>query len=192
MTDQTGNGSNYDQALEEIKKSMDEAITRTEDAMEDAMEKAGIDASAAAHVAEEYRLKVFEYMRANVNAALDYASGLAGMKSPLDLASTAREAGAPMPSAELSAASEAIEAYRQRMFQFMKENINAAMDYAEGLAAVRSPSEFIELSTSHARKQFEAVTAQTTELGMLAQRLAVSNSDAFGGISKMFGQQPRT
>lgn len=192
MTDQTGNGSNYDQALEEIKKSMDEAITRTEDAMEDAMEKAGIDASAAAQVAEEYRLKVFEYMRANVNAALDYASGLAGMKSPLDLASTAREAGAPMPSAELSAASEAIEAYRQRMFQFMKENINAAMDYAEGLAAVRSPSEFIELSTSHARKQFEAVTAQTTELGMLAQRLAVSNSDAFGGISKMFGQQPRT
>jgi hypothetical protein len=30
--------------------------------------------------------------------------------------------------------------------------------------AVKSPSEFIELSTAHAPKQFEAMTAQTKEL----------------------------
>jgi hypothetical protein len=36
---------------------------------------------------------------------------------------------------------------------------------------VKSPSEFIELSTAHARKQFEAMTAQTKELTELAQKV---------------------
>ena len=36
---------------------------------------------------------------------------------------------------------------------------------------MKSPSEFIELSTAHARKQFEAMTAQTKELTELAQKV---------------------
>ena len=36
---------------------------------------------------------------------------------------------------------------------------------------MKSPSEFIEPSTAHARKQFEAMTAQTKELTELAQKV---------------------
>ena len=36
---------------------------------------------------------------------------------------------------------------------------------------MKSPSEFIELSTAHARKQFEAMTAQAKELTGLAQKV---------------------
>jgi hypothetical protein len=36
---------------------------------------------------------------------------------------------------------------------------------------MKSPSEFVELSTAHARKQFEAMTAQTKELTELAQKV---------------------
>jgi hypothetical protein len=46
-----------------------------------------------------------------------------------------------------------------------------AFDYAYNLLAMKSPSEFVELSTAHARKQFEAMTAQTKELTELAQKV---------------------
>ena len=36
---------------------------------------------------------------------------------------------------------------------------------------MKSLSEFVELSTAHARKQFEAMTAQTKELTELAQKV---------------------
>ncbi|RAI41245.1 hypothetical protein CH341_22145 [Rhodoplanes roseus] len=126
-------------------------------------------------------------MRGNVNAALDYAANLATLKSPADLAGLVpRDApGAPNPQ-DLSAAALAAEEYRQRMFAFMKANLNSALDYAQQLSSVKTPSELVELSTSHARKQFETVTAQSTELGMLAQRFTAWNTDAFSGLSKLF------
>ena len=36
---------------------------------------------------------------------------------------------------------------------------------------MKSPTEFVELSTKHARKQFEAMTAQTRELAELAVKV---------------------
>ena len=125
------------------------------------------DVSAAAKAAEDYRSKVFEYMRVNVNAALDYANSLAGVKSPADIIGLGSgHAGKPAEPAvasdpDVSAAAKAAEEYRAQVFEFMKANMNATLEYALRLASVKSPSEFIELSTSHARKQFETVTAQT-------------------------------
>ncbi|MDC7790028.1 phasin family protein [Rhodoplanes sp. TEM] len=187
MHDQTDHGSSFaDQAIEDIKKSVDEAIIQTEDAME----KMGYDVSAAAQVTEDYRAKVFDYMRGNVNAALDYAANLAALKTPADLAGLVAREGEATPQ-ELSAAATAAEEYRQKMFGFMKANLNSALDYAQQLSSVKSPSELVELSTSHARKQFEAMTAQSTELGLLAQRFAAWNTDPFAGFAKLFNPPKR-
>lgn len=183
MHDQSDHGANIaEQAIEDLKKSVDQAITQTEDAME----KMGYDVSAATQVAEDYRAKVFDYMRGNVNAALDYAASMATLKTPADLASLVTRDGQGGAPQELTAAATAAEEYRQRMFEFMKANLNAALDYAQQLSSVKSPSELVELSTSHARKQFETVTAQSTELGMLAQKLTAWNSDGFSSFSKLF------
>jgi hypothetical protein len=183
MHDQSDQAANIaDKAIEDIKKSVDQVITQTEDAME----KMGYDVSAATQVADDYRTKVFDYMRGNVNAALDYAASMATLKTPADLAGLASRDGPAAVPQELTAAATAAEEYRQRMFEFMKANLNAALDYAQQLSSVKSPSELVELSTSHARKQFETVTAQSTELGMLAQKLTTWNSDAFSGFSKLF------
>ena len=65
-----------ERALADVKRSVDEAISRTESAMA----KMGYDVSAASRVADDYRARVFEYMRINMNAALDYASNLASVK----------------------------------------------------------------------------------------------------------------
>ncbi|MTW16526.1 hypothetical protein GJ689_09920 [Rhodoplanes serenus] len=187
MHDQSDPSAAADQAIADLKKNVGQAIIQTEDAMD----KMGQDVSAATQVAEDYRAKVFDYMRGNVNAALDYAASLATLKTPAEFAGLVQRDGGGASPADLSAAATAAEEYRQRMFEFMKANLNAALDYAEQLSAVKSPSDLVELSTSHARKQFEALTAQSTELGMLAQRLTAWNGDAFSGFSKLFSPPRR-
>lgn len=175
--------------LEDVKKSVDEAISRTESAM--AKMGLGYDVSAASRVADDYRTRVFEYLRINLNAALDYANNLASMKWPSDLmglsAGKVREHGLTAPAlTEISSATKAAEEYRSRMFQFMKSNLNAMLEYAERLATVKSPTEFIDVSTTYARNQFETVTAQTQELASLAQKLSVGNTETLSEMSKMF------
>ena len=65
--------------------------------------------------------------------------------------------------------------------------MNAAFDFARQLARVKSPSEFFELSTAHARKQFETVTAQTKELTALAQKVTTETTDPIKeSVTKVF------
>ena len=61
--------------------------------------------------------------------------------------------------------------YNRKVIEIAGTNAHAALDYAYELLGVKSPSEFIELSTAHARKQFETMTAQTKELTELAQKV---------------------
>ena len=56
------------------------------------------------------------------------------------------------------------------MIEATRANTNSAFDFCTELMTVKSFSEVIELSTAHSRNQFEAVAAQTKELGALAQR----------------------
>jgi phasin family protein len=52
---------------------------------------------------------------------------------------------------------------------------------------VKSPSELVDLSTAHARKQFEAITAQTKELTDLAQKVTTEITEPLKtGITKAF------
>ena len=54
---------------------------------------------------------------------------------------------------------------------------------------MKSPSDFIELSTDHSRKQFETMTEQTKELAALAQKVTLATVEPFKtGLTKAFGQ----
>jgi len=61
--------------------------------------------------------------------------------------------------------------YNLKLVEIARTNTRAAFDYAQELLGVKSPAEFIELSTAHARKQFEAMAAQTQELTEFAQKV---------------------
>src|ERR1700751_3030148 len=61
--------------------------------------------------------------------------------------------------------------YNLKLIEITRANTRAAFDYAHELLGMKSPSEFIELSTAHVRKQFEAMAAQTKELTELAQKV---------------------
>ena len=62
--------------------------------------------------------------------------------------------------------------YNLKVIEIARTNTNTAFDNACELLGVKSLSEFVELSTKHARKQVEAMTAQTKELTELAQKVA--------------------
>jgi phasin len=77
--------------------------------------------------------------------------------------------------------------YNSKVIDFFRTNTNVTFDFAQKLWGVTSLSEFIQLSTEHARKQFEALTEQTKELAALAQKVTLATTEALKtGVTKAF------
>ena len=75
--------------------------------------------------------------------------------------------------------------YNLKLIEIARTNTLAAFDYAHELLGVKSPSEFIELSTAQIRKQFDIASAQNGELCALAQQVATEASKPIKtGMSK--------
>ena len=66
-------------------------------------------------------------------------------------------------------AAKGVASYNLEVVKAARTNTNAALEFAQKLLGVKSPSEFFELSTKHAREQFEVVSAQAKELATLGQ-----------------------
>ena len=81
--------------------------------------------------------------------------------------------------------------YNLKFIDIVRTNTRAAFDYAHELLGVKSPSEFVELSTAHMRKQFDTVSAQTKELSALSQKAATDAAEPIKtGVSKVFNKAP--
>ena len=89
--------------------------------------------------------------------------------------------------AVFTTASKGYSEYSAKLMEMMKANTTAALDFAQELISVKSPSEAIELWSSHARKQFEAFTAQSKELASLAQKVATETAEPVKeSVNKVF------
>jgi phasin len=74
-----------------------------------------------------------------------------------------------------------------KVIEFARTNSTAAFDFANKLLGVKSPSEFIEMSTEQARKQFDVLSAQTKELTALTQKVMLETAEPFkAGVAKAF------
>ena len=79
--------------------------------------------------------------------------------------------------------------YNTKVIEFAQTNTEAALDFIQKLSGVKSPSDFIQLSTDHSREQFETLTEQTKELAALAQKVTLAAVGPFKtGITKAFSQ----
>ena len=79
--------------------------------------------------------------------------------------------------------------YNTKFMEFAQTNTEAALGFVQKLSGVKSPSDFIELSTDHSRKQFETLTEQTKELAALAQKVTLATVEPLKtGATKVFGQ----
>ena len=72
---------------------------------------------------------------------------------------------------------------------FQVSDYKKSVDFYTDLMTVMSVSEVVELSTAHARKQFEALTAQTKDLAALAQKVATDTAEPIkGSVTKAFSK----
>ncbi len=77
--------------------------------------------------------------------------------------------------------------YGLRLIENARANTNSAFDFARDLMSVKSLSEAVEVSTAHARQQFETLTAQAREMTSLAQKVASETIEPVkAGATKAF------
>ena len=88
-----------------------------------------------------------------------------------------------------STAVKGAQEYNTKVIEFANANTEAAFAFAQKLSGVKSPTEFIEFSTDHSRKQFETLTEQTKELAALAQNVTLAAAEPLKtGVTKAFSQ----
>jgi phasin len=88
-----------------------------------------------------------------------------------------------------STALKGLRDYNNKFLEFAHTNTNAAFDFLQKLNDVKSPFEFMELSTEHARAQTQTLTEQTKELSELAQKIALAGAKPLQeGVAKAFNR----
>jgi phasin len=75
-----------------------------------------------------------------------------------------------------SASVENMRDYNLKMIELAQANVEAYFAFARQLATATTPSDAIELWTSHVRKQFELLNGQTKELAVLGQKMATESA----------------
>ncbi len=77
--------------------------------------------------------------------------------------------------------------YSLKMIDMAQANADAVFELARQLAAVKQPSDMVELWTAHAKKQFETLSEQTKELSALGQKIAGESAEPITrGVSRAF------
>ena len=76
-----------------------------------------------------------------------------------------------------STAVKGAQDYNSKYIEFAHANSNSAFDFIQKLYDVKSPSAFIQLSTEHSRKQFEALTEQSKQLAALLQSTTLAAAE---------------
>jgi phasin len=128
-------------------------------------------------------------MSASSQAVREMAEkGAAQAKETYEKMSAATSEATDLIKNSCSTAVKGAQDFNNKLLEFAQTNTNVAFDFAQRLLGVISPSEFAELSTEHARKQFETLTEQTRELAALGQKLALATAEPLKtGVTKAFG-----
>ena len=89
--------------------------------------------------------------------------------------------------AVFASAGKGASEYSAKLMEIIKANTTASLDFAQELVAVKTPSEAMELWTSHAKKQFESFSAWSKELTELSQKVATQTVEPIkANASKLF------
>jgi phasin len=121
-----------------------------------------------------FELPKFEIPKLEVPAAFrEFAEmGVTQAKDNWERVKTATEEATGLIEDSYARASRGATDYGRKLIEAARANNNAAFDFASEMLTVKSLSEAVELSTAHARKQFDALAEQTKELNALAQKIA--------------------
>jgi phasin len=113
--------------------------------------------------------------------------GAAQTKETYEKMSAATSEAADLMKASCSTAPQGAQDYSNKFLEFAQANTNAAFDFAQKVCRVKSPSEFMELSTEHSKAQTQTLTEQSKALAELAQKIALGGARPLQeGVAKAF------
>ena len=121
----------------------------------------------------KFEMPKFDLPKMEVPAAFREIAekGLAQAKDNYEKMKTVAEETTDVLEDTYATASKGASEYGLKLIETSRANVNAAFDFFSQLMNAKSLSEFVELSSAHAREQFETVSAQTKELATLAQKV---------------------
>jgi phasin family protein len=70
-----------------------------------------------------------------------------------------------------------VQDYNSKLAEYSQTNIKSYVEFVQKLAGVKSPSEFLEVSTAHTRHQLETAGEQARQLADIAQKVAIAAAE---------------
>jgi phasin len=111
-------------------------------------------------------------MTEGTEAVREFAQqGAAYTKDMLEKTKAAAEEANKVLEQTYATAAKGVADFNLQWIEMARANTNSAFDFTRQLVGVKSPSEFLELSSAQARKHFEAFTEQARHLAVLAQKV---------------------
>jgi len=147
--------------------------------------------AAGAFELPKFEIPKFDIPKVEMPAAFrEFAErGVAQAKDTYEKMKAAAEEATDVLEVTYSTATKGASDYGLKMIEAARANTNAALDFAGELITAKSLSEVIELSSAHARKQFEALSQQSKELSALAQKVATDTAEPIkSGMNKAFSK----
>ncbi|MGA3309680.1 MAG: phasin [Xanthobacteraceae bacterium] len=115
--------------------------------------------------------------------------GVAQAKDTYEKMKAAAEEATDVLETTYSTATKGASDYGLKVIEVARVNTNATFDFAGEIMAAKTLSEVVELTSAHARKQFEALTQQSKELGALVQKVATDTAEPIkSGMNKAFSK----
>ena len=114
-------------------------------------------------------------------------AGAERSKEVLETFSSAANEAAHAVQDSCSTGLKGMQDYSSKVAEFTQANIKTYVEFVQKLAGVKSPSEFIEVSTSHTRHQLETLAEQGKQLAALAQQVTL---DAAEPLKTGFAKAP--
>ena len=137
----------------------------------------------------KFEMPKFDIPKVEMPAAFrEFAErGVAQAKDTYEKMKAAAEEATDVLETTYSTATKGASDYGLKVIEVARTNTNAAFDFAGEVMAAKTLSEVVELTSAHARKQFEALTAQSKELSALAQKVATETAEPIkSGMNKAF------
>jgi hypothetical protein len=112
-------------------------------------------------------------------------------KEALEDVSAATAAAGNLVQDTYSTAVRSAQEYNAKVIEFAQTNTQTNLEFVQKLSNVKSPTEFLEFSTNHSRKQFETLAEQARQLLSLAQKTVLTPSErAQADVNKTYSQRP--
>src|SRR5271154_5555130 len=137
----------------------------------------------------KFEMPKFDMPKVEMPAAFrEFAErGVAQAKDTYEKMKAAAEEATDVLETTYSTATKGASDYGMKVIEVARTNTNAAFDFAGEVMAAKTLSEVVELTSAHARKQFEALTQQSKDLSALVQKVATETAEPIkSGMNKAF------